>query len=502
MENNAIDILKTFSKEDIKQFEVFLNSPFFNKSRKLTKLYKILLKYYPHFNSKFLTEQKLSIMISPGLNFNRYTMNRLFYDLYICEEKYLLMKSLDRNSFQSHDLLRGEFFRRRLFQLIDKNIKYVKKNIETKNSIDADHYLNMFKLSTDICNLFTITTSKSNSSQIKKKTEGNSERAKFITYFFVTEMIREYENLLTLEKTYNTVMNLDFVKDIFTKFDFQEVLKMMISSEDNSPYTVNLSIYLALLLAFSNKDNERYYFNYKKKLILSLKDLSADEKRFHIGRLIRYCMLKREELDKQNKFHHELFNVYEFILKNKYYRSSVMNYMPVELYRSILMHALRLKKYKWTIKFIKKYSKYLNPDKMKNIYYYSNAQYYFHRKMYKDARHNLQKIIFDEFMYKIDYKNLMLITSFELKEYESVINMIDSYKHFLKNDDTLSGKSRISHRRFINMTYALVMHKTSVNKVIPHFLKKEYVCDLPYSDWITEKFAECGIDITLQKNET
>ena len=164
------------------------------------------------------------------------------------------------------------------------------------------------------------------------------------------------------------------------------------------------------------------------------------------------------------------------------------------------MNALRLKKYKWTIEFIKKYSKSLKPDKSKNIFYYSKAEYYFHRRMYKDARHNLQKITFDEFMYKMDYRNLMLIASYELKEYESVIDMIDSYKHFLSNDDSLSGNSRKRHRRFINLIRTLVMHKTSANKVSSYFMKKDLVCDLPHSNWITEKFAECGIEITLKKS--
>jgi hypothetical protein len=498
--NNAIDILKTFSNEDVKQFEIFLNSPFFNKSKKLIKLYQALIKFYPHFNSKFLSEQKLSEAISPGLDYNRYTINRLFHDLYNCEEKYLLIKSLERNSLQSQDLLRGEFFRRRLYKLVEKNIMHVKNNLEAHNSIDADHYLNMFKLSTDVCNLFTITSSKNNSSQIKKKSEDISERAKFITYFFVTEMIREYENLLTHEKTYNTEKDLVFVKDIFAIFDFKEVLRKLISSAVNSTYSANFNAYLSMLLAFSNPGNEAYYYKYKRSLHNSLNDLSADEKRFHFGRLIRYCMLKREAGDKHTKFDLELFNIYELILKNEIFKSSVTNYMPVELYRSILLNALRLKKYKWTIEFIKKYSKSLKPDKSKNIFYYSEAEYYFHRRMYKDARHNLQKITFDEFMYKMDYRNLMLIASYELKEYESVIDMIDSYKHFLNTDDTLSGNSRKRHRRFINLIRTLVMHKTSANKVSSYFMKKDLVCDLPHSSWITEKFTECGIEITLKKH--
>lgn len=485
--------MKTFSIDDVKRFEQFLNSPFFNQSKKLIKLYNVLIRFYPAFNSKFLSEQNLNKRVSPDLDFNRFTMNRLFFDLYRCEEKFLLIKSLEADPIKSQDLLRREFFERKLFKLIDKNIRFVTKNLDSNTNINAEYYLNKINLNTDMCNLTTITLSKSNKFHIKTKFEGLSDRAKYITYFFVTEMIREFENFSTHDKTYNIERNFNFIKNIFTVVDFPGLLRMLISNSGNPAYSNNLNVYLALLLTFSNMENEEYYFGYKKKLYSNLSDLSVDEKRFHFGRLIRYCMMKREVQDQYNKFNYELFNVYVFVLNNENFKSSVMKYIPVELYRSILLHSLRLKKYKWSIEFIKKYSKLINPEKRKNIYYYSIAEYYFHRKMFKDARHNLHKITFDEFIYKIDYKNLMLIANYELKEYESALSLIDSYKRFLGNDNTLSRDSRQKHKSFINIVKNLIQYITSANKVSTYHFEKAFDYDLPFSSWVKEKIEELNI---------
>lgn len=496
MENKAIYILKTFSKKDIKSFESFLYSPFYNQSKKLIKLYNALIKFHPSFNSKFLSEKRLSKKISPDLEFNRYTLNRLFFDLYHCEEKYLLIKSLEDNP-RSQDLLRGEFFKRKLYKLIEKNIYLGKKNLESNKDLNADYYLNMFNLYTDIHNLATITSSKSNKLRIKNNFDTLTKRGMYLTYFFVTEIIREYENLLTHNKTFNNDTNLNFINEIFTKFDFPELLKVLIHNAGNSTYSNILHIYLALLLTFSNLDKEKYYFNYKKVFLANINNLSIDEKRFHFGRLIRYCMMKREVSESYNKFNYELFNVYEFILKNENYKSAIMNYIPVELYRSILLQALRLKKYTWTIEFIKKYSKLINPSRRKNIYHFSMAEYYFQRKMYKDSRHNLHKIIFDEFVYKLDYKNLMLITNFELKEFDSALDLIESYKRFLSKDKTLSASSKKRHKNFINIVQNLIHYKTSANKISTYHIEKVFDYDMPYSNWVKDKMLE--LDIKLRK---
>lgn len=493
MQNNAIYILKTFSEDDIKRFQDFLNSPFFNHSKKVVKLYDALMKFYPEFNSKFLTDQKLSKKISPELEFNRTTMNSLFFDLCAGAEKYLLIRSLEDNPIKSQDLLRNELFKRKLFKLIDKSINEVINDLKSNNNINADHYLNMFHLYTDICNINIITASNLNKVEIRNKFKTLEERGKYVTYFFVTEIIREYENLLTYDRSYDTGEGMNFISSIISKINFPELLELLISNTDKTAYSVNLNLYYALFMTFSQVDTKKYYFEYKKLLFVSSNSLSSDERRFHIGRLVRYCMMKREIDDSYIEFNYELFNVYEYILKNEIYKSSVTNYLSVELYRSILLHSLRLKKYKWTIEFIKKYSKLLDPKRRKNIYYFSMAEYYFQRKMFSDARYNLDKIAFDEFLYKLDYKNLMLITFFEMKEYESAFNQIDSFKHFLTKDKTLSPDLRKRHRNFINIMYNLILYKTSSNKFSSYQIEKHFNYDLPYCNWVKEKIIALDI---------
>src|SRR6185295_15771116 len=83
LNSKLIDCLKTFSPKQIKWFDEFLCSPYFNKNDDLVKLYRFIVKYAPKFsnpdldkntvycktfNTKKADEKKLSYLMSDMLN--------------------------------------------------------------------------------------------------------------------------------------------------------------------------------------------------------------------------------------------------------------------------------------------------------------------------------------------------------------------------------------------------------------------------------------------------
>src|SRR5262245_59066645 len=106
MKYKIFEILKTFSKKDVKSFEQFLNSPFFNDSEKIKRLYKILIKYYPEFDSKHLTEENLNSELNPGLAFNKSTFKSLLFEIANLAEKYFMIINFLNRKIRANDFLR------------------------------------------------------------------------------------------------------------------------------------------------------------------------------------------------------------------------------------------------------------------------------------------------------------------------------------------------------------------------------------------------------------
>ncbi|MDQ3021348.1 MAG: hypothetical protein M3R36_12375 [Bacteroidota bacterium] len=488
--NKVVDILKTFTGEDIKRFRDYLNSPFFNRSEKLARFYEAIMAFYPAFNSKFFNEEKLLKKISPDLAFNKSTVLNLFSDLFEAAENYLMYINFQKKEIESKDYLRDELFKRKLNRSLEISLSKHNAVLKGVKNFNSDYFINMFKLSTDLINYNIINKNKSKGSSIEWHVAMQAERGKYITYFFVKEMIRAYDNLLTMDKTFRIEREKNFVFKLFNIVEFEKLLKLVVSDSGNDEHSKIFELYLALFLTFSKFDNEKYYYNYKKLYLRNLKYFSIDEIRFHNGRLLRYCMLKSSNKTISDKFDKERFDIYNFLLDNGYYKSSVSDYIPVELYRPILLLSLKLKKYKWSFEFIKKYRMKIHPDRRENMYHFSCAEYYFSRGRYAEAMKSFHKVKLNHFMLKVDLKDLMLMTYYELGLYENALSLIDTYRHFLSNDTTLSITEKKKCKNFINIIKLMIKYRTSESFSTKYLIENELKNELPYKDWLEEKILE------------
>jgi tetratricopeptide (TPR) repeat protein len=137
-----------------------------------------------------------------------------------------------------------------------------------------------------------------------------------------------------------------------------------------------------------------------------------------------------------------------------------------------------------------KVSDTLHPDKRKNMFHYSCSKYYFHRGKFEEAMRNFHKVQLNVFLLKIDLKNIMLMTYYELGLYENALTLIDAYKHFLSYENVLSSVEKRKCKNFILLLSKMIGYKEQKNSVIKHLIKKNLESDVFYKSWIMEKYDE------------
>jgi hypothetical protein len=88
MENSKLaEVLRTFSKDELKEFEKLVVSPFFNNDKNSVLLLKELKKFHPGFSSKNLTKENLFSRIYPGKKYNDQVMkNAISILMKMCNE--------------------------------------------------------------------------------------------------------------------------------------------------------------------------------------------------------------------------------------------------------------------------------------------------------------------------------------------------------------------------------------------------------------------------------
>jgi hypothetical protein len=69
-DSKLVEILKVFSPKEWKDFEKFINSPYFSTGRDVSGLYAILKKHHPEFSSAQLDKEKVFTALFPSEQFN------------------------------------------------------------------------------------------------------------------------------------------------------------------------------------------------------------------------------------------------------------------------------------------------------------------------------------------------------------------------------------------------------------------------------------------------
>jgi hypothetical protein len=161
-------------------------------------------------------------------------------------------------------------------------------------------------------------------------------------------------------------------------------------------------------------------------------------------------------------------------------------------FRNILLTASNLKQYEWIKKFVKENKEKLNSEHRDDVVNFCYGYLNFRLKNFGKSLEFLQNVRFDQF--DLDIKHLIIKIHYELDYIDLFTNLMDSYKHFLNNNKTVSDYNKLRHSNFLtllNKIYKLKL-KGIKNKDEIKFLKDEITKTEPVNSqqWLVEKANE------------
>jgi hypothetical protein len=208
--------------------------------------------------------------------------------------------------------------------------------------------------------------------------------------------------------------------------------------------------------------DESYYFKFKKLLTGSLQLLSRVEIYGLFNTLEAFCLRKINSGN--SKYVDELFEVFTIEIERGFYKYSDSSPVTYMKFRNTYLSALSLKKFDWAQEFILKFKNDLIEPDRENILKVALAQLDFEKGNYENVLTMLSELKSDSVYSKIDMRNLTIMSYYELGYTESVLSAIDSYRHFLSTNKSLTDVFRESHLRFINSLGTFILAKDKPNK--------------------------------------
>lgn len=448
-ESALFRLLGTFSKKEIKSFEKFVASPFYNSHKSLIRLTKEVLSFHPNFTGKSFTRENLFSKTNPGKDYDDVLFRKQLSNLLKLVEEYLITVDVNSHADRRFTFLLDQLERRNQFSMFRRfsNEMESDKNdlrIITNESFYYKHFREELKSSFEIRTnnlqnlrpsilkshlyllLHSLLTScvYGNMMLVNSKSFRDSEEADIYSEFFkVFDLIKYLERsdfLNETEKLFVEVCKQDMM--LMKSFDDKERLEAMKSS-------------VLKLSPFLNKKLQ--YIFYSHLNIFYLLNISQG----------------RDEIS------HDLLSNYKLMVDNDLYISGDREYINFSEYRTILLYALKLKDIEWAQSFIEKFSNHHSPDQRKNILNYSDAILNFELRKFDESLKYISKLDVDNLIMRLDADALKIMIHYEKDFLDSALSVAESFKYFLRNNKILSKEVVRSQLDFIRIIIFLIRNK-------------------------------------------
>ncbi|MBX7044450.1 MAG: hypothetical protein K1X86_01320 [Ignavibacteria bacterium] len=423
--STLIEIFKAFSPKEIKEFEDFAASPYYNKNKNVTALFNLIKEEYPDFTKGNLTKEKIYKKIYHSAKYNDGTIRLLMFYLQEAAEKYISVKNYEQRPFCYDEHLLWGLNEKNLNKMFERSYKSAAKKFNSGNKRYAEYYYKKFTIEYE------------NLSNMSKIYFDRDE--KYIHKVNIPEIFDNltHSYIIRTFKYYLYYLNTKMKFNLHHKFKVFEELIYTHKTEDYENVPL-VNMYYYCLMMTLRPDAEENFFK-AKKLLHDYEDtfLNEDYVDFYIN-LENYC--KRKAKIGKLEYQNELFEIYNAEIDKKAYMYRGM--MPDLFYKSVVDLGLRLKKYDWTKKFINQYKHELPEQYRENTYLHCLGVYEFTVDNFEKSLELISKVKFDEIYQKLDIKCLLNALYFELKLDSTLESSMDTFRHFIKNDKLIPAERK------------------------------------------------------------
>lgn len=470
LNTKLVRLIKSLTPPEIREFKDFVNSPVFNKNKKVIALYDYLKEFYPEFTSNKLTQEAAFKKVFPDEKYDYYKIKNIISDLLMLGKEYLTFLSYRDHSEKNGKFLLEQLRERSLDNIFEQTLKVYSKKLNETKIKDENFILKNLEL-----------TEEELSFRIPKDPNSRLDFfQKELDYFLTYSVIR-------LLKFYNIMLHENQQhKNEFKMNMFREVLEYLKknSNEDNP----TLLIYFNIIL-LETEINEKYFFELKKLKNKYFDELNAGDRYMIFLHMASYCAYVYN-VEGRTDFMREHF----LLSKENYDRGTIV--LGKILYPDFLNHvkiALRVNEFEWAEIYISEFNHLLTEEKDSTLNFCYGIINYKKGNLDK-ALDLLTKANFPNFLIKIQVKTLLLQIYFEKQLFEQAISMIDNFRHYISREKLMVEEYKKSFFDFLRITNELIRLNTNISsEKINYNFKK--ICD----DIDKIKLNQFGIKIWLKE---
>ncbi|MCI5056778.1 MAG: hypothetical protein MRY83_11760 [Flavobacteriales bacterium] len=465
----TIQILSQFSKDEMKKFQLFLNSPFHNKNEKVIKLFGFLFKQYPDFPEKEVSKEKAYKIIYDNGKFDSQKFRLLTSDFFKRLEAFIIHQQLDKDDSLKGRLLLEKYSEFGLLNIFLEQRKSYDKKIAKLSIPSEAKYFNEFRVEEETYEIHSMKKAPESTNNLQNLVNG----------------LDRYFLLLKLKYSCELINRKSILSEEYD-FSFLEAIIEYLRENNNRQDTA-VNLYFNILLLVRDWNVREFDF-LKDEIPNHFKAFTKRELRDMYVFLINFC-IRKSNLG-QSKYLRELFELYKTLLENEILIES--NYMHLYDFKNIATVAIRLGELYWVEEFTNKYSNLINSELKESAIAFNLARVAFYKADYRLALRNLAGVEFSDVYYELGARTLFIKIYYELDDYDLYLAQAHSFNMALSRKKNLSKYQKQIYQNFLLFTKRLLKIKLgdkrkNISKWIDEIANTKEIAD---RNWLEEKAEE------------
>lgn len=466
--SKLIQLLKSFSAEEMFRLRDFVRSPYHNKNEHVVALIEYLYTRQPEFDTKHVSKAAIWNKIYPKTEYNDLKLRHVSSLLLKVCEAFLQVEALQAKPAMAGAQLLEAYRRRRLDKHFNGAMRALDSALTKQGALRiSDHYF-QYQILLEQELMFEY-------QQERRTTTGLQAVADKLDVAYLVAKLKQICGMVSYENVYRQQYQYNMLEPI---------LEHIKQAKFDEPLLIGY--YHGLLMLRDPEALDSF-----SVLTLLLKDHAKDipfqeAQELHI--IARNFCIRRFNMGDQAYFK-ELFELYRLGLDTKVLLNE-QGYISPSAFKNIVAVASRLKEFDWAEAFVKGGSSLLKARYRADYINYNLARLYFARKNYGDALQLLNQVEYHDVFVAADARTLLLKTYFELDEYNALDALLESFKQFVTRRKELAYHKE-NYLNTIKFTrYLLNLNWGDTEKIEALANKIQQTQILTEKNWLLEKLAE------------
>lgn len=468
---NLISNLKVFTKDEMKELEKFVSSPFHNNRSEVTRFFLYIKNYYPAFAHKDFTKEKIFTALYPGEKYRDDVIRRLSSNLYKLTLDYIAYKLFKEDEFEQKKNIAKYFSERIDLDHFEKHIVKAEEYLESQKFRNSQYYYNRKRIEELKSTYF------SQYDPTHKKKDSIPEIIEYTWHYSMLTLLSIYDTAVNDMMYFNKKYNITLLKPLLEIYEEKDFTK--------SP-ALEICYYS---LKLNTKDGRKEENFYKLKSLLE-----KNSAIFNKSELFEYYTTLHNYLFEKGLTPSIEVSRLEFEVGVQMLELGLLfesNTMTADWFANVFLKAIKAGEFDYAEKFIEGHKMMLLPKERDNIVNFSYAELLFARKNFTGSLTYLATVKFNNVWEKLRVNHLYIKLHYELNNTELFYYLIDSFAKVLKSEDSVSKYIKKLHSNFNKTAAQLYKSKSDGKSINLGGLKKEVTgMETAGHKWLLDKIGE------------